>query len=410
MKLINSEESYGLIHQVLHWATALLILSLFPMGVYMHDLPIDNTVQINDKVWLYSLHKTLGISALTVAVLRIIWAKSQPHPRPLHGGMEGFAATTVHNLLYIAIIAMPVMGWLHHAAAEGFAPIWWPFSQDLPFVAKSVELSNFFKNAHFITGIVLAGSLFLHIAGAVKHVVIDKDKTLSRMVPGAYQETGQLPAEQPKSASPKLVALLAVAVAIAAIFIVDKINAPTIEQNQIANTQTSTEQTNSASTVEGAWVIDYTASEFAISVAQLGTPIKGTFSDWSADVVFDPENPADGFIDASVGIASLSLGEVSERAISSEFLGADVNPRASFISEDITKTANGFAAQGIMTLAGVAQDFTIEFTFEEADGKATVLATSEIQRLDFEIGKTFADDSSVGRSIGLSISISASRP
>lgn len=412
MKLNNSEESYGLIHQVLHWATALLVLSLFPMGVYMHDLPIENTEQINDKVWLYSLHKTLGISALTVAVLRIIWAKLQPHPRPLHGGMEGFAASTVHNLLYIAIIAMPVMGWLHHAAAEGFAPIWWPLSQDLPFVPKNVTLSIFFGNAHFITGIVLAGSLFLHIAGAVKHAVIDKDKTLNRMVPGAYQETGVLPKEQPKSNSPKLVALLAAAVAIAAIFIVDAINAPAEKTAQVVSTENNVEQTKpaEAAATEGAWIIDYATSELSISVAQLGTPIKGTFSDWSADVVFDPENPADGTITASVGIASLSLGDVAERAISDEFLKSPANPKATFISEDITKTDTGFAAKGIMTLAGIAQDFTIDFTFNEVDGKATVSATGEIQRLDFKIGEAFADDSSVGRGIGLNISIEASRP
>lgn len=420
MKLKNSEESYGLIHQSLHWATALLILLLLPMGVYMHDLPIENTVQINDKVWLYSLHKTLGMSALIIAILRIIWAKLQPHPRPLHGGMEGFAASTVHNLLYIAIIAMPLMGWLHHAAAEGFAPIWWPLPQNLPFVPKSVELSNFFKYAHFITGIVLVGSLFLHIAGAVKHAVIDKDKTLSRMVPGAYQDTGELPKEQPKSSTPKLVALLAVAIAIAAIFIVDNIKAPTQKSVTLAsetmnaqsadNKPATSEQTANDENSEGAWVIDYASSELAISVAQLGTPIKGTFSNWTADVVFDPSNPFDGFITASVDIASLTLGEVTERAISEEFLGFETNPKATFISQDITAVADGFQAKGIMTLAGIAQDFTIKFTFSEADGKAKVSASGEIQRLDFKIGEGFADDSSVGRDIGLSISIDASRP
>ena len=159
MKLTNTAESYGLIHQSLHWATAILILVLLPMGVYMHDLPIDNSAQIADKVWFYSLHKSIGMAALFVAVTRIAWAIYQPHPRPLHGGLEGFAAKTVHYLLYGTIIAMPVLGWLYHAATEGFAPIWWPFSQDLPFVPKNVMLSNFFKTAHFVCGVLLVLSL-----------------------------------------------------------------------------------------------------------------------------------------------------------------------------------------------------------------------------------------------------------
>lgn len=423
MRLSNSLETYGLIHQSLHWSMAILILALFPLGIYMHELPDITPDQISSKVWLYSLHKTLGMLAFALAVIRVIFVTIQPHPRALHGGMEGFGAKTVHILLYGTIIAMPIFGWLHHAAAQGFAPIWWPFSQDLPFIAKDVALSNFFKGAHFITGILLGLSILLHVAGALKHVVIDKDKTLSRMVPGAYVETGTPPEKQPKQPLAYVAAFLAFAIAVVAIFIIgDKgtdANTPITAQNapkkeeatqtaQGSDNEADTSQ-NASESIPGSWNIDHSVSKLEIDVTQLGSPVKGTFSDWKADVVFDPEDLESASINASVNTTSLSIGEVSARAMSDEFLNSDVHSSASFVSNSISKTEDGYSATGTLTLAGIEKDFTINFTFEENDGRAIVSGEADIQRLDFDIGKAFADDSSVGRVIKLMINIEANR-
>lgn len=412
MKLSNTAESYGLVHQSLHWATALLILVLLPMGVYMHDLPIDNSAQIADKVWLYSLHKSIGMAALFVAVTRIAWAIYQPHPRPLHGGMEGFAAKTVHYLLYGTIIAMPVLGWLYHASTEGFAPIWWPFSQDLPFVPKDVILSNFFKTAHFVCGVLLVMSLGLHIAGAIKHAVIDKDRTLDRMVPGRYQLTGTIPVEQKQSAFSLLVAFTAGAIAIASTYIVYNVEygAPTLARiEQQENGDRAGTASDAPAQGINSWNIDYGNSPLQIEVTQLGTPVTGTFSNWNADVTFDPDDLENASINAEVDVTSLSLGDVSDRAKSSEFLGAAANPVARFTSTSIEKTDTGFAAIGQLELAGVSNDFTINFTFEDTNDAAIVSGDAIIQRLDFNVGATFSDDSSVGRDIKLIINIVAKR-
>jgi cytochrome b561/polyisoprenoid-binding protein YceI len=408
MRLSNSEESYGVIHQLLHWITAVLILVLLPMGVYMHDLPIDTSPQINDKVWLYSLHKTIGMTALAVALIRIAWAIIQPHPRPLHGGMEGFAAKTVHFLLYGTIIAMPILGWLHHAAAEGFAPIWWPLSQDLAFIPKDVALSNFFKTAHFVCGVLLVLSLGLHIAGALKHVFIDKDKTLSRMVPGAYQETGDIPQQKVKSTSPLLVALAACAIAMMSTLVV--YNMEYAQPVETVAKVTQAQEVAPIATSTGAWVINTENSTLEIEVTQLGTPIIGRFGTWSADVIFDPENLEAATIKAEVDVSSLTLGEVSERAISPEFLDTPAHPTAIFTSSSVEQLGNNYIAKGTLNLAGVEQDFDINFTFDDMDGVANVTGNAVLQRLEFGVGKTFIDDSSVGRSINLMIKIQAKRP
>lgn len=400
MALANSKITYGLVHQILHWATAVLILFLMALGIYMHDLPITTEPEVAYKVWLYSLHKTVGITLLVVAITRIFWAIIQPHPGPLHGGLEAWAAKTVHWLLYGSIIAMPLLGWVHHAATEGYAPIWWPLSQNLPLVPESAAVAHWFGTAHWVAGIILAGSLFLHISGALKHAVIDKDKTLARMVPGKLSaaDAAHLQVQTDgKQRSPLGAAFAVVLIGIGATF---ALNAG--KDNALALNAT-VEKTATA------WVIDKENSALSIEIAQMGAPVKGQFVEWDAAVVFDPENLEGASIEAQVSIASLNLADVSDRAKSDEFLNAATHPFATFVSKNVSKTADGFSAEGVLSLAGQEQPLTLPFTFAENAAKATVTAQFDIARLDFGVGTGYADDSTVGRSVKVLLTIEASR-
>ena len=61
----------------LHWTIALLIFAAFALGVYMHDLPLSP-----DKLRLFSYHKWIGITALTLAVVRAAWRLLYRPPDP----------------------------------------------------------------------------------------------------------------------------------------------------------------------------------------------------------------------------------------------------------------------------------------------------------------------------------------
>src|SRR5690606_944913 len=150
------------------------------------------------------------------------WALTETRPAPVHPGrkLETFAAETVHWALYISLVLVPLTGWIHHAAVEGFAPILWPFGQNLPFVPKSETIGHIFGVAHGLFVWVLLASLTLHIAGAVKHVLIDRDVTLARMVKGTPSMAG----EPHKARAPIVVALL---VWMAAGFVAWEISRPT---------------------------------------------------------------------------------------------------------------------------------------------------------------------------------------
>src|SRR5512142_1533413 len=93
----------------LHWLIALLIFAAFPLGVYVHDLPLSP-----HKLRLFSYHKWIGVTVFMLAVVRVSWRVTHRSP-PLPERMplwEKIAAESVHYLLYVTIFAIPLSGWL----------------------------------------------------------------------------------------------------------------------------------------------------------------------------------------------------------------------------------------------------------------------------------------------------------
>ncbi len=201
MSRSNSPVHYGSVTKTFHWLTALLILSAIPLGLIATDLAhrieAGETDLVARTTLLFSLHKTIGIAAFLTALGRILWALSQPRPGLLHGERraEATLAGTVHWLLYGAMLITPLSGWVHHAATTGFAPIWWPLGQTLPFVPQSAAVADAATTVHFLASRVLILSILLHVAGALKHHVIDRDDTLRRMLPRARVQQAPSPAQ-----------------------------------------------------------------------------------------------------------------------------------------------------------------------------------------------------------------------
>ena len=410
MRLSNSPETYGLVHQILHWLIALGILGQLVGGQIAHRLPDSSAEEVLFKAWVYSAHKSVGVAILLLVLVRIAWAVAQPHPNLIHGGWEAFAAKTVHWLLYVAMVAVPVFGWIQHAALDGYAPLWWGFGDTLPLVPKSPDVALWFQTAHSISTKALALALVLHIGGALKHALLDRDQTLARMVPGRYRETGRAPAPKGFRASSLAAAGVAIALVGGAIVVANEVRGTGRVAAETAQVATADAEAAADATEQaGQWRIDRERSEVAITVQQLGSDVAGRFDDWNAAVVFDPDDPASASIDATVRTGSISLSDVSERAASAEFLGAQANPTARFRSEEVVATDGGFEARGTLTLAGVERPFALPFTFREENGRAFVEAEGTIQRLDFGVGEGFPDDSSVGRGIALKVTIEATR-
>lgn len=393
MSVTNTPITYGSVTKTFHWLTALLILTAFPLGMLANDAAFGTGDEIAQKAWLFSLHKTVGVATFFTALARILWAISQTKPQSLHpdNKPETFAAEAVHWLLYISMLMVPLSGWLHHAASTGFAPILWPLGQSLPMVPKSEAVSAFFAGGHFVFTKLLLVSVALHVAGALKHLVVDKDQTLQRMLSGKT-DIAPLP-QTDHSRLPVLAAttVYAVAIGLGAWIGLAKTPEPDAAPQLAA--------------VSSDWAV--TEGRLAITVSQFGNEVTGTFSDWTAVISFDPETGS-GNADVTINIASLTLGSLSAQALGVDFFEANTHPTATFNGE-ITPSGNGYTATGPLTLKDAAHPITLPFTLDVTDKTAVMHGELTLDRLDFGIGTNMPDEESLKFPVNVSIELTATR-
>lgn len=426
MPVNNTFSSYGSVTKTFHWLSALLLISAFILGLFANDLAheiqsasFDGAPEtISRAVLLFSLHKTIGLAAFFTALGRILWAIGQPKPGLLHpeNKPEALAAEVVHWVLYGAMVAVPLTGWIHHAATTGFAPIWWPFGQDLPFVAKSEAVAGLFGTLHWIAGKALMVTFFLHVAGALKHVVIDRDATLRRMLPGSAELPK--PPAQKHSVIPAALAL----VLWAGLFVTGTLLAqqsaghadhdPAVAQGDVG---TSAQQSAaspahpSGDGSEGAnWRVE--SGTLDLTIQQMGSGVSGTFANWSADIQFDdPEAPGPaGTVVVEIDIASLSLGTVTDQAMGPDYFDSARYPTARYEAR-LVKLATGYQAVGDLTLRDKSLPLTLPFTLVLKGDRAEMTAHTSVNRLDFDIGKGTQDEGTLGFSVELNIALAAQK-
>ena len=388
MAITNSPTHYGSIAKFFHWTTALLIITLIPLGLIANKAPFSTDAELASKAWLFSLHKTLGISLFAVALLRILWAATQPKPAPLHPDRraETFLADLVHWLLYASLVLAPLTGWASHAASIGFAPIWWPLGQSLPLVPKSADLSEAIGALHILFVRLLMVSLLLHIAGAVKHAVVDRDATLARMLPGQPQVPPLLPAAHSRIPAVMAAVVLALAVAVGA-------GSGLLRRETGTNTQGPVAQGGNWALAEGT---------ISITVKQLGQGVSGSFGAWTA------ETTRRGAVLVQIDTASLALGSVTAQALGPDFFDAAAFPKATFTA-DIAQTDGQLVAIGTLDLKGVRLPLTLPFSLEIDGGIARMSAQTQLDRRDFAMGAAYPDEVSVGFAVAVDIKVEATR-
>ena len=176
----NSEDSWGSVSQLLHWLIVLLILMLAIVGLTMGELP-----KTPKYFWVYTMHKSIGITVLTLVLVRIGWRLYAGAPKPVPGTpkwQERIAALT-HWLLYALLLAMPLSGWLYDSAS-GLRPFRWFGLWEMPkLVAPNESIRDLSHDAHESLFWVLVVLVVLHAAAAFHHHIFRNDATLTRMLP-----------------------------------------------------------------------------------------------------------------------------------------------------------------------------------------------------------------------------------
>lgn len=180
MNLGNTERGYGPVARALHWCMAIIMVGLIGLGLYMTEQPD------GDPKWqLYDLHKSLGSLVFVLALARLAWRRVTPPP-PLPDTMDAsdkLAAHLGHALLYGAMLALPVTGYLDATLGGYHLSVFGWF--DVPMLlAKDEALFDVVVTLHRWIGYSLALVVLGHAGAALKHHFIDRDRVLMRMLRG----------------------------------------------------------------------------------------------------------------------------------------------------------------------------------------------------------------------------------
>jgi len=187
MPIRNTTARWGGVSQTLHWLIVGLIITQYVLANLEHDLPLGG-----EKIALLARHKSVGITILMLAIVRLVWRalnRSSPALPATLKPYERVIAHVSHITLYVLMFAMPLTGWMM-SSARNFPVSWFKLFQLPDLVAPNQRLYHFLHETHETLSWVLVAVAALHVLAALKHHFVLKDDVLRRMLPFTRTPSG----------------------------------------------------------------------------------------------------------------------------------------------------------------------------------------------------------------------------
>lgn len=348
----NTSERWGALARLFHWVIVLMLIGQFIMAELAEDLPLGM-----EKIALLARHKSVGITILLLAVLRLGWRALNPTPRaPTGARWEHALARGAHVALYGLLFAMPLSGWMMSSAKN--YPVSWFNVLPLPnLVPVSESIYEFMHETHELLATTLIVIAAAHVLGALRHHFIKRDDVLKRML---WAATG-------------------------ASLLLGASAAPTEAATTPAAGPTGATQS---------WRFQPTGSTLTFVFEQAGAATEGRFGQFNATLLQPIEATARGTLSVTVDLASLATGDAQRDTL---LRGADLfdvakHPKAEFKVAALAPAQQGrVMLDGMLTLRGVSKRLRIAATLQPdvTARPRTVILQGEttLNRLDFGIGQ-----------------------
>jgi cytochrome b561 len=163
--------------RILHWLTAVLVFAALLVGFFMVN-------SLGSYAALVAVHMTIGVTILVVVIVRIVnrFTAKPPNWPPTIGRLEGKIVSYSERLMYLLLLAQPLVGWAMVSASGRSAVV---FGFPLPRIAPFDDGVFFaLRQTHSVLAYLLVIVIAAHVSAVLLHTITLRDGILSRMTFG----------------------------------------------------------------------------------------------------------------------------------------------------------------------------------------------------------------------------------
>jgi cytochrome b561 len=140
-----------------------------------------------DRFFYRSIHADIGYVLLAAMLVRLIWRGVNPTPALPAGTprWQGIAARISHGALYAVTIVVAMLGWAHSGAHKPDYADWFGLFRVPQLTSTDKAVADTYEDRHIFMAYVLLALIAIHIAAALWHYLVKRDRVTSRMIDGA---------------------------------------------------------------------------------------------------------------------------------------------------------------------------------------------------------------------------------
>jgi cytochrome b561 len=170
---------YGITAKVLHWLVVALLLVQYPLGWLMPD--VHHGMKPGAGM---IFHVSFGIVLLLLIIVRLAWRLAHPvAPESSLPSWQRLSSEAVHWLLYALVLATTITGWLF-ASFRGWSVSFF-YLVPLPMLAsENAAAGKVIDGWHQAMEWTLLVVIGIHVAAALAHIFVYRDRIMQRMLPG----------------------------------------------------------------------------------------------------------------------------------------------------------------------------------------------------------------------------------
>ena len=389
----RSTLDYTPLAKFLHWAVAGMIVVQFSLANFAKAA--EEAGSKLGQLVLLANHKSVGITVLGLAILRLGWRLvNKPPAFPAFlPRWQILASHASHWLLYALLIVMPISGWLM-SSASAYSVSWFNLFQLPDFVAPDPNLKENLESTHKILARALFAIAGIHILAALKHAVIDRDAILQRMT----------------SVASVVMFILIIVVGVIALGGAGKSFA--MDEPDATLAQTS-EENNDEAIERGLprWNIDYDASFIRFTGIQAGATFEGAWQSWLADIRFSESNLTASAFDVIINTAAVDTKDDDRDSTlaEAEWFDSDNFPEARFVAKRFSPADGGdFTADGELYVKAHAVPVSLRFNVTEDGGRRVLAGSAVLDRLALRVGTgEWVDTTWIGRDVSVEVRVVA---